>query len=56
MSLVRAYEEVIDFLAAGTSPNDIAAFRPFRSSQGTGDGVDRGARRTTGLAAEERQS
>jgi hypothetical protein len=28
MSTNRAYEEVINFLAAGTSPDNIVAFRP----------------------------
>jgi hypothetical protein len=25
---VRAYEEIIDFIAAGSSPNSVIAFRP----------------------------
>jgi hypothetical protein len=29
MNTNRAYEEVIDFLAAGTSPDNIVAFRPL---------------------------
>jgi hypothetical protein len=28
MSVTRAYEEVIDFIAAGTSPREIAEYRP----------------------------
>ncbi len=28
MSTVKAYEEVIDFIAAGTAPNDIINFHP----------------------------
>lgn len=28
MSTMRAYEEVIEFIAAGTSPKNIVAFRP----------------------------
>ena len=28
MSVTRAYEEVIDFLAAGTSPRRVADYRP----------------------------
>lgn len=28
MSVARAYEEVIEFIAAGTSPDEVAAFRP----------------------------
>ena len=28
MSAMRAYEEVIEFIAAGTSPKNVIAFRP----------------------------
>ncbi len=28
MNTVKAYEEVIEFIAAGTSPNSVVAFRP----------------------------
>jgi len=28
MSLVRAYEEVVDFIAGGTTPSTVAAYRP----------------------------
>jgi hypothetical protein len=28
MSQTRAYEEVIDFIAAGSTPQDLVAFRP----------------------------
>lgn len=28
MSTMRAYEEIIDFIAAGTSPDSIAAYQP----------------------------
>lgn len=28
MSAMRAYEEVIEFIAAGTSPQNVIAFRP----------------------------
>jgi hypothetical protein len=33
MSTNRAYEEVIDFLAAGTSPANIVAFRPSEEAK-----------------------
>lgn len=33
MSNVKAYEEVIDFIAAGTTPQNVIAFRPSDSSQ-----------------------
>jgi hypothetical protein len=28
MSLMRAYEEVIEFIAAGTSPSSVVSFQP----------------------------
>lgn len=28
MTLLKAYEELIDFIAAGTTPDNIVAFRP----------------------------
>ncbi len=28
MNTVRAYEEVIEFIATGTNPNSVVAFRP----------------------------
>jgi hypothetical protein len=31
VSLTRAYEEVIDFIAAGTTPDHVAAFRPSKA-------------------------
>lgn len=33
MSALRAYEEVIEFIAAGTSPQNVAAFRPSASAR-----------------------
>ncbi len=33
MSTLRAYEEVIDFIAAGTSPQNVVAFRPSESAK-----------------------
>jgi hypothetical protein len=33
MSIARAYEEVIEFIAAGTSPDDVAAFRPSEATR-----------------------
>lgn len=33
MSTPRAYEEVIDFIAAGTSPKNVVAFRPSESAR-----------------------
>lgn len=33
MSTPKAYEEVIEFIAAGTSPQNVVAFRPSRSAR-----------------------
>ena len=33
MGVTRAYEEVIDFIAAGTSPMDVATFRPSEATR-----------------------
>lgn len=30
---MKAYEEIVDFIARGTTPNNIAAFRPSESSR-----------------------
>lgn len=36
MSTNRAYEEVIDFLAAGTSPGNLVAFQPSEEAKQRG--------------------
>lgn len=33
MNTVKAYEEVVDFIAAGTTPQNVIAFRPSEESQ-----------------------
>jgi hypothetical protein len=33
MSPVKAYEEVVDFIAAGTTPQNVIAFRPSEAAQ-----------------------
>jgi hypothetical protein len=33
MNTVKAYEEVIDFIAAGTTPQNVIAFRPSEAAQ-----------------------
>jgi hypothetical protein len=33
MNHVKAYEEVIDFIAAGTTPQNVIAFRPSEAAQ-----------------------
>lgn len=52
MSTTRAYEEVVDFIAAGTSPEGVVA---FRASEATRERVwDLVAReKTMGLSSEE---
>jgi O-succinylbenzoate synthase len=52
MPQLRAYEEVIDFIAAGSSPGKVVAFRP---SEATRERVADLLRRekTEGISAEE---
>ncbi len=33
MSTVRAYEEIIEFIAAGTSPNSVIAYQPSQNAK-----------------------
>lgn len=33
MSTVRAYEEIVDFIAAGASPQNVVAFRPSETAK-----------------------
>lgn len=33
MITVRAYEEIIEFIAAGTSPNSVIAYQPSQSAK-----------------------
>ena len=33
MNTVKAYEEVIDFIAAGTTPHNVIDFRPSEAAQ-----------------------
>lgn len=52
MAITRAYEEVIEFIAAGTSPRGIAEYRP--SEQARARVADLVAReKTTGLTPDE---
>ena len=34
--MIRAYDEIIDFIAAGTSPDRVAAFRPSEEASNRG--------------------
>ena len=33
MGLAKAYEEIVDFIAAGTSPQNVIAFRPSKEAR-----------------------
>ncbi len=33
MNSVKAYEEIVDFIAGGTTPQEVIAFRPSEESQ-----------------------
>ena len=46
MNTVKAYEEVIDFIAAGTTPQNVIAFRPSEAAQ----------ERVTDLLSREKES
>ncbi len=53
MVTVRAYEEVVDFIAAGTSPGDVIAFSPSSTvKERVAYLIDR--EKTTGLSPDER--
>lgn len=50
--MTRAYEEIIDFIAAGTSPDGIVAFHPSEAAKArAADLIYR--EKTTGLSPEE---
>jgi hypothetical protein len=52
MAISRAYEEVVDFLAAGTTPNNIVSFRPSEETkQRVADLIHR--EKTVGLTQDE---
>lgn len=52
MPLTRAYEEIIDFIAAGTTPSGLVAFQPSEAVKARGvDLIHR--EKTTGLTLEE---
>ena len=33
MAVLKAYEEIVDFIAAGTSPQNVIAFRPSKAAR-----------------------
>jgi hypothetical protein len=52
MPMTRAYEEIIDFIAAGASPRDVVMFQPSEAAKArVADLIHR--EKTTGLSLEE---
>jgi hypothetical protein len=52
MSMTRAYEEIIDFIAAGTTPSRVVTFQPSEEAKArVADLIYR--EKTTGLSPEE---
>jgi hypothetical protein len=52
MAISRAYEEVVEFLAAGTTPSNLVSFRPSEEAkQRVADLIHR--EKTTGLTQDE---
>ena len=53
MNSVRAYEEIIEFIAAGTTPDRVVAFRPSPATKKrVRDLIEQ--EKTTGLSSEEK--
>ncbi len=53
MVTVRAYEEIIEFIAAGTSPNSVIAYQPSQSAKDrVADLISR--EKTNGLTPDEK--
>ena len=53
MSVARAYEEVVEFIAAGSSPQNVIAFRPSeKTKRRVFDLIER--EREEGLSADEK--
>ena len=52
MSFARAYEEIVDFVAAGTSPSGVIGFHPSAAAKARiAELIER--EKTTGLSTEE---
>jgi hypothetical protein len=50
--MTRAYEEIVDFIAAGASPRDVVAFHPSETTKArVADLIHR--EKTTGLSPDE---
>jgi hypothetical protein len=49
---MKAYEEIVEFIARGTTPNNVAAFRPSERTKGrVTDLIQR--EKTSGISREE---
>jgi hypothetical protein len=52
MLMTRTYEEIVDFIAAGTTPSGVIAFQPSEEAKArVADLIQR--EKTTGLSTEE---
>lgn len=52
MTMTRAYEELVEFIAAGTSPRDVVAYQPSEAAKArVADLIEQ--EKTTGLSPEE---
>jgi hypothetical protein len=53
MSIVRAYEEIIEFIAAGTSPRGVISFQPSEAvKERVADLIER--EKSAGISPEEK--
>jgi hypothetical protein len=52
MTMPRAYEEIVDFIAAGTTPSGVIAFQPSEEAKARVADLIR-CEKTSGLSAEE---
>lgn len=53
MSTVKAYEEIIEFIAAGTTPDTVVSFRPSPATKTRVSELIH-QEKTTGLSSEEK--
>jgi len=52
MTMTRAYEELVDFIAGGTSPRDVVTYQPSEAAKArVADLIEQ--EKTTGLSPEE---
>jgi len=50
--MLRAYDEIVDFIAEGTSPGKVVAFRPSETTKARVEDLI-GREKTTGLSSDE---